>query len=626
MIRRLAHVTYRVIDALDRPARAPDARRGRPRGIAMVIALMTIAILSAAVVQYTYSTRVNLTMSVNAKDKLKSYFLARSGANLSRLLLNLQYALQSESDEASDNEDQAAGGSCNPQMISVAMRRSNFQMHQYVNLLMRPFNSGKLETPVGGINLAGAGVEGFGGISGDFQVDVEPESGKFNINEFARAEIREQDLKEFCTLVSDSQYTELFAGESPSGRQQDEMRGYDILRNIIDFVDLNQTRLPITEYCGLEGSGGGDEGQPYADNDRNIEPRNAKLTHVAELYQVHGVDDAFMEAFGDQLTVYPVGKPNANMATAPMFYSILCRNVQLTDDANVSSSARGVTPCQSSREVALQVLYFAMALDGVRNFFKDPLSVLMAYVGSTESRLLPSAKRGQPVAFLQSSQVHSYLEDFRAQSQLMAQFITYSPTYRKLASQRPDQRINTTSPNFPQWAVQFDRTGILRAMTTETPSIYRIKSTGTYGSTKTTVEAVVDFNKPVRRLPNEQQLEARESDSEELQNMKDALKKRRETMPKGRIYFWRENIVDTGSGGGGSGASASEQYESPRGDDGLEQRRDEESGFGDDDGFGDDGFGDDGFGGNNDGPGSRGSETFGGGESGGGDEGWGFGF
>jgi general secretion pathway protein K len=592
MIRRLARVTYRVIDALDRPPRAPDARRGRPRGIAMVIALMTIAILSAAVVQYTYSTRVNLTMSVNAKDKLKSYFLARSGANLSRLLLNLQYALQSEADEAADSEDQAAGGSCNPQMISVAMRRSNFQMHQYVNLLMRPFNSGKLETPVGGINLAGAGVEGFGGISGDFQVDVAPESGKFNVNEFARAEVREQDVKEFCTLVSDSQYTELFAGESPSGRQDGELRGYDIMRNIIDYIDLNQTRLPITEYCTLEeGRGGGDEGQPYSDNDRNIEPRNAKLTHVAELYQVHGVDDGFMEAFGDQLTVYPVGKPNANMATAPVFYSVLCRNVQLTDNANVSSSARGVTPCQQSREVALQVLYFAMALDGVRNFFKDPLSVLMAYVGSTESRLLPSAKRGQPVAFLQSSQVHSYLEDFRAQPQIMAQFITYSPTYRKLASQRPDQQLDPRSPNFPDWAVQFDRTGILRAMTTETPSIYRIKSTGTYGSTKTTVEAVVDFNKPIRRLPNEQQLEQRETDSEELKSMKEALNKRRETMPKGRIYFWRENIVDTGGGGGGSGASPSEQYDAPGSEDERDRER-EEGGFGDDEGFGgDDGFG-----------------------------------
>lgn len=43
-------------------------------------------------------------------------------------------------------------------LIGRAMRRSNFQMYQYIDLLMGPFNSGKIESPIGGISLDETGV------------------------------------------------------------------------------------------------------------------------------------------------------------------------------------------------------------------------------------------------------------------------------------------------------------------------------------------------------------------------------------------------------------------------------------------------------------------------------------
>lgn len=547
----IAAGTRHVLRALDRPVRRHRSRR--PRGVALIVALVTIAVLAAAVTEYAYSSRVNLKMSVNAKDKVKSYFLARSAVNLSRLLLNFQYALQNEADEAENNA--TAGGSCNAGMISVAMRRSNFQMYQYMDLLMRPFNSGSLETPVGGINLNQAGVEGFGEVQGTFDVDIEPESGKFNVNRFAKQKIKQEDLEEFCGLVSDSNYTDVFRKDDENDQVLDR---YRMLKYIADYIDLNETELPLTEYCTLEEGGSGPESANYDNFDLDIEPRNAKLVHISELYQVYGVSDPFMRAFEDKLTVYPVGKPNANMATFPVFYSILCRNTRLGNNTSVSASAQGFSVCQKSPDVALQVMYFAMALDGVRNFFKDPISVLMAYVGSTESRLLPSAKKGQPVAFLRSSQVHNYLEDFKQNPQLMARFITFSPAYRQIARNSRQFQIDPRRPNFPEWVVSFDRTGLIRAVTTQTPSIYRVRATGTYGSTKSTIETVLDFDKTLRRLPNEDALEERESDSEQLKELKEALQERRKRVPRGRALFWRENIMNPVED---SGESASEEYD-----------------------------------------------------------------
>ncbi len=627
----LAYGTYRLLEAVDRPA--PSAlRRRRPRGIALIVALVTITVLSAAVVEYAYTTRVNLTMSVNAKDRVKSYFLARSGINLSRLMLNFQYALQNESDEAQNN-DNVSGGSCNPGMISVAMRRSNFQMHQYMDLLMRPFNNGKLETPVGGINLSEAGVDGFGNFSGEFDLDISPESGKLNVNRFAKRQVNQDDLSELCTMVADSQYTEIFREDDQQDQVLDQ---YRILRYIVDYIDLDESQLSLTDQCTLEGQASGDEDGDYQDFDRNIEPRNAKLTHLAELYQVYGVTDAFMEAFGDKLTVYPVGKPNANSAEMPVFYSILCRNARLADESSLSPSGEGISLCHQSPQVALQVLYFALALDGVRNFFRDPLSVLMAYVGTTESRLLPSAKKGQPVAFLQSSQVADYLKDFKQNPMLMARFIGYSPAYRQIVtrmqrqggSQMGDFAINPRNPSFPEWSIGFDRTGIIRAVSTNNPSIYRIRATGKYGSNQTTVETVVDFNETIRRLPSGDSIEQQNSDSEQAKQLKEALNRRKETMPRGRVLYWRENVKkpveedDQPTSEFGSSARPGSDNPSQFGDDSSFGSGQNSGSFGEQGGggFGEQGGG--GFGGQNSGGGF--GDQGGGSDSSGG--GWDFGF
>ena len=578
MLDFIARGTYRLLETLDRPARTPSTSS---RGIALILALVTIAIVSAAVVQYSYSTRVNLSMSVNSRDKLKSYFLARSGMSLARLLLNFQYALKNEADRAMRQEDQGNVGSCNPRMISTAMRKSNFQMYQYLDLLMRPFNSGKLETPVGGINLSEAGVEGFGKFAGRFDVDIEPESGKLNVNRFAQPKPEQEDVQSLCSLVQDSRYTEIAGGNGPGGagpgpqdedESQDEPTGATggslnqqrAIQYIVDYIDLNETELPLTDQCTLDEQGSGDEEAPYSDSELDITPRNAKLTHIEELYQVYGVSEGFMRSFEEHLTVYPVGKPNANMATFPVFYSNLCRNVTLGDGQTVQSD-RGLTPCQANSQVRSQVMLFAMALDGIRQFFQDPLSVMMAYVGASQSRLLPSAKKGQPIAFLQSSQIHSYLRDLKRNPQLMARFLMFSPTYKRLIRYFPKMAIEPRNPSFPKWQISFDRAGIIRDFTTQTPSIYRIEATGTYGNTETTIEAVVNFDKPIRRLPKQEDLQERvggsggqgdNGPSGELKKLQKALRERRKTIPKGRVLYWRENVQKTADEGeNGSGGS-----------------------------------------------------------------------
>src|SRR5690554_2208316 len=166
MLRPVAHITLRLLRALDRPVASPFA--GAPRGVALMLVLITLAILATAVVEFAYNARVNTAMATNERDKLKSYFLAKSGINLSRLLLSFQYALQDESRQTDDETGQ---------MIGRAMRRSNFQLYQYMDILLGPFNSGRVEIPLASIDLSSMGVSGFGEFTGTFDVNVTPEEG-----------------------------------------------------------------------------------------------------------------------------------------------------------------------------------------------------------------------------------------------------------------------------------------------------------------------------------------------------------------------------------------------------------------------------------------------------------------
>lgn len=519
-MRPIADITRRLLLATERPASAPKQRRG----IALLMVIVTIALMSATVVEFAYSNRVNIALATNERDQLKSYFLARSAVNLSKLLLSFQFALQSESRETEDDMGQ---------LIGRAMRRSNFQMYQYVDLLLGPFNSGKIESPIGGINLSENGVEGFGDFTGEMSAKVVPEDGRINVNAFARQQIDEGDLAQLCSMVLDTRYDALFERKDEWGNLMDRAA---TLQNIIDFVDPDESGVTIGDDCTIQGNSG-DELRDYDRSNVKIRPRNAKLVDVSELYQVQGISDDFMRTFGEQLTVYPIGKPNINVAQAPVFYAVLCQNLAIQGQ---QGNTAGLVACATDPNVGTQVLLLALALDGVRAFFENPLSVLLAYVGTAESKLLPSAKKGQPVAFLSVSQLPSYLDDLKQNPQLMAQFLMYSPLYQQIAASNPAFALDPVAPQLPAWSVEFNRSGLMKSVTTTTPRIYRIVATGKYGSTATKIETVIDFDRTARRLPSEKLLEENESDPEALKELKEQRNEQIKEMPKGRHLFWRE--------------------------------------------------------------------------------------
>src|SRR5207245_2234003 len=68
---------------------------GNERGVALILVLTSVAIITAVSVDFSFNSRIDLELATNARDELRAYYLARSSVNLSRLVLKFQKQLDS---------------------------------------------------------------------------------------------------------------------------------------------------------------------------------------------------------------------------------------------------------------------------------------------------------------------------------------------------------------------------------------------------------------------------------------------------------------------------------------------------------------------------------------------------
>ena len=70
--------------------------KGRRRGVALLLVMTYIAIMSATILSGFMNSQVSFTISANVRDDLKAYYKAKSALNLGRLMLTYQYELEQD--------------------------------------------------------------------------------------------------------------------------------------------------------------------------------------------------------------------------------------------------------------------------------------------------------------------------------------------------------------------------------------------------------------------------------------------------------------------------------------------------------------------------------------------------
>lgn len=464
----MARVGLRLLSLVSQPV-VGAAQQAR-RGVALLLVLTYVAIMSAVVISFYYNSQVSFMISTNVRDDLKAYYKARTAMNLGRLMVAFQYELEKD------------------EFFGPRMRKSNFQMYQIVDMLMDPFKTGAVsvdapgEGNIASYDLEDAGATGLGNETGDYQVRVVPEEGRININRFSGG-VDQVALFDLCMLFAPEQYDDLFDPNDDSGKR-DERK--EVIAAIMDWVDPDSERTMIGNGCTVEGTGGDEDGH-YSDLDREYEPKNAKFTTVDELFLVHGVGDDFMQTFRESLTVYPIDRINVNLATARVMYAVIC------NAAKVEGFEQQVWACADPK-VGTSLFVLALALEGYQQYVQNPLNLLHLYTVQGEMSVIEGVTpRGTVVPFRNQREFRAVMQALQNDPTLMQRFLLYSPTAFQMFGETILE-MDLAALGLSQF--QFDDRKIYSSITTRSPRIFRITAVGEYNGTRKTLTAVVDFNEP----------------------------------------------------------------------------------------------------------------------------------
>ena len=313
------------------PATAPAPSE---RGAALLIVLLTVAVLTALTVDLAYNTRVSLEIAAHARDELKATYMAKGAVNVARLVLHFQRKLDSAGAIGSQALSQLGLGG----QTGAAGGGSSFSFRLWEVI---PVDS----TTVGALlGHRPAAADSKGGAKGapapkepSFDAKIDDEDRKVNVAQLAGlSTVAAPQLQRFLLAVREPRYDVLFDREDENGNR---FTRRDLAVNLKDWVDEDST----TSTIGLNPAapfenGFGDENYIYERLDDRYKAKNAPYDSQDELYLVAGVSDAFMAAFGDKLTVYPdVGaKINVN-STDPA--QLMLNAVLMSDPPGVPQPA-----------------------------------------------------------------------------------------------------------------------------------------------------------------------------------------------------------------------------------------------------------------------------------------------
>ena len=318
--------------------------RGAPHGIALLVVLISLALLSAVVTDLGSNEMIRYRLACNDRDAMKAQALAESATNLSRLLLAMQDAVQ-------------------PLITQLASSGIPLPAHTFWQLvpldsdLLKGLTSGELQTSLGldvskSIDERKAKLEE---IKAEKKADYDPEKEGHSKEPFTppeggfgyfadeahgehgtfKADIQDEEQKavtlrgwgrdiapEKCTAIvtrlftvlQPQRYDFLFEDRDAQGNRTDRA---ELIANLYDWVDDNQEstdghNTDLKSWCHPAG---GAEDSVYSSGYK-VFPKNAYFDSPGELRLVRGITDAHLRAFADKISIYGEGK--VNVLSAPL--------------------------------------------------------------------------------------------------------------------------------------------------------------------------------------------------------------------------------------------------------------------------------------------------------------------
>lgn len=304
-------------------------------GIALLIAMTAIVVLSIVTVDFSRQSTLHLSGGVFIRDEIRANVLADTALDMTRACL-----------------DRKAWG-------PLGAMQSKVDLERLCNLLLGVFIRGSIDLPVGGLSVPLEGVEGLKINQGDIDsVEVKPESSFIglvglacpppNMGLYAEQKRQAEEtpqtrvanathdplncpqrlttIRKLRSLLCDPKISHIFEHEFPDGQRYTRA---EVIGNLVDWVDPDDNRVSIDPYTWRlqEGAGEGEDSY-YRDGDDRYRSKDSMFDSIEELRLVRGISDELYRFLKDRVSVHAEDKVNMNTASAEVIAALLQAHTQ----------------------------------------------------------------------------------------------------------------------------------------------------------------------------------------------------------------------------------------------------------------------------------------------------------
>ena len=273
----------------------PKVKRS-PRGVALLIVLMVLALMATFTAEFHYKSWVRLHVSANQRDEVIAHYHARSAMEIARFVINSRTVFE--------NVLKGLAGGQIPKGLK------NQEMWQFACDFANAFCSGEMKL----FGLTFFDFRGMGGVGveegGFCKCRATSEEGRVGINRVDLGPDRQAVFKALYESLVQEQNLDLAIGEIDRDTAE-------IALNIIDWADSDEQRSDLVNGSVVNGV----QGETLGDA---AEAKNAKYDTLAELQYVDGMTPELYCGLAEKVTPYAVGKLNVNQANLDTLFQLLC--------------------------------------------------------------------------------------------------------------------------------------------------------------------------------------------------------------------------------------------------------------------------------------------------------------
>ena len=288
-------------------------RRADKRGVALVMTLGAITVLTVFLTELQDQTAAELSAALSERDALRAEYYARSAVNLARMVI----AIEPEVRKAI------------PMLGSTMPQIPVWYSH---DILLGSFNdqagAESFNTTINADAVTGKSLGLTGG--GHYELKIVDEDSKININTAAQSlpDARLRQAVQLLGLFSPQSYNPMFEGRDADNQFSDRQT---ICGAIVDWADDDEDLYGCDPRGASDSKGA--EDNFYQTIGLGYRRKNAAFDSLDELRLVRGVSDDFWSTFVDPdptdpsqriLTVWGQDKINLNTANAQTLLTLVC--------------------------------------------------------------------------------------------------------------------------------------------------------------------------------------------------------------------------------------------------------------------------------------------------------------